>query len=67
MDALTPREKEIAALVARGLRDKEIAARLGITLTTTRNHESAIRHKLGVQTRTQVALHCIAKGMVCAG
>jgi DNA-binding CsgD family transcriptional regulator len=58
-DALTPREKEIAALVARGLRDREIAAKLGISLNTARNHQLNIRSKLDVRNRTQIALYVL--------
>lgn len=44
---LTPREREVAELAAEGLTGREIAARLGISLGTARNHIQRARDKLG--------------------
>lgn len=52
---LTPRERATAALVAEGLSNKEIAARLGIALCTVKNHVHHILEKLRVSRRTQAA------------
>lgn len=52
---LTPRELQVLELVARGLRDAEIAERLFLSEKTVHHHVSAILHKLGVTTRTQAA------------
>jgi two-component system, NarL family, nitrate/nitrite response regulator NarL len=52
---LTPRERAIADLVAEGLTNKEIAARLGIELCTVKNHVHHILEKLQVTRRTQAA------------
>ena len=52
---LTRRELEIAALVAQGLSNLQIAQRLVITEGTTQNHMSHILDKLGITSRTQVA------------
>jgi len=52
---LTPRERAIADLVAEGLSNKEIAARLGIELCTVKNHVHHILEKLQVARRTQAA------------
>lgn len=60
IDALTPREKEIAILVSRGLRDREIAEQLHISTNTARNHQLNIRSKLDVRNRTQIALYVLA-------
>jgi DNA-binding NarL/FixJ family response regulator len=46
--ALTPREREIVTLVGEGLRNEDVAGRLGITEKTVRNHLTAIFDKLGV-------------------
>lgn len=46
--ALTPREREIVTLVGEGLRNEDVAGRLGITEKTVRNHLTAIFGKLGV-------------------
>lgn len=53
---LSPREKEILALVAEGLSDKDIANRLIIGERTVRTHVSIVLHKLGVKNRTAATL-----------
>jgi len=52
---LTPREQEVLDLVAKGLRDAEIAERLFLSEKTVHHHVAAILRKLGVSTRTQAA------------
>jgi DNA-binding NarL/FixJ family response regulator len=54
-EALTAREREVAALVADGLSNKEIAQRLCIELPTVKNHVHNILEKLQVTRRAQVA------------
>lgn len=58
---LTPREAEVALLVARGPTDAQIAERLGVSVHTVRRHVSAVRTKMGVDTRTEVAYQ-LARG-----
>jgi len=53
--ALTPREREVAALVAEGLTNAELARRLYISKKTAAVHVSNILGKLGISSRTQVA------------
>ena len=53
---LTRREGEIAALIARGLTNRQIAAALHISERTAENHVQHILTKLGLHTRTQIAL-----------
>lgn len=55
-NALTPREREIAALVTDGLSNKQIARRLSIELATVKNHVHNILRKLGVTGRHQITL-----------
>jgi len=53
---LTPRELEIAGLVAEGLSNAQIAAQLFLADGTVRNHISAILEKAGLEHRTQIAV-----------
>ena len=53
---LTPRELEIAALVAEGLSNAQIAARLYLADGTVRNHISTILEKTALEHRTQIAV-----------
>jgi DNA-binding CsgD family transcriptional regulator len=52
--ALTPRELEVALLIADGLTNAELARRLYISPRTAAVHVSSILHKLGVSSRTEV-------------
>lgn len=52
-ETLTPREREVLALIAQGLPNKEIAERLVITERTVKFHASAILGKLGATNRTE--------------
>jgi DNA-binding CsgD family transcriptional regulator len=52
--ALTPREREVALLIADGLTNAELAKRLYISPKSAAVHVSNILHKLGVSSRTQV-------------
>jgi predicted ATPase/DNA-binding CsgD family transcriptional regulator len=54
-DGLTEREHEVAGLVAQGLSNKEIAARLVISRRTAESHIRHILTKLGFDTRVQIA------------
>ena len=51
--AITPRELEILALIAAGLSNREIAARLFVSENTVKTHSSRIFDKLGARRRTQ--------------
>ena len=59
VEPLTDREKEVLGLVGKGLANKEIAYRLGITERTARTHVSNILGKLGLASRTQAALWAV--------
>ena len=64
--ALTPREREVAALVARGLTNRQIAAELVITEGTAANHVEHILHKLGFRTRAQIGSWAAEHGLSTA-
>ena len=53
---LRPREREVLELMVGGLRNREIAERLFITIRTVKFHVSNILHKLDVQSRTEVII-----------
>lgn len=61
---LTSREKEILALIAECLNNKDIADSLGIPLFTVKNHVSNIIQKLSVDDRTQAAILALKKGLI---
>jgi DNA-binding NarL/FixJ family response regulator len=52
---LTRREAEVAALAAGGFSDREIAARLFVSVRTVESHLARVYRKLGVGSRTQLA------------
>ena len=62
-DPLTRRESEIAALVARGLSNQQIADRLFISEGTVRTHMSRVLNKLGYSNRVEVALYALRSGL----
>ena len=61
---LTPREVEVMELVAQGLRNKEIAASLGISEGTVQVHVKSIFAKLGVNDRTAAVKIALRRGIV---
>jgi DNA-binding NarL/FixJ family response regulator len=56
LDALTSREREVLAELAKGRSNREIARALGVSEKTVKAHVSSVLAKLGVQDRTQAAL-----------
>lgn len=63
-EALTAREMEVLQLVAEGLPNKIIAARLNITDHTVKFHVNAIMTKLGVQSRTEAVVRATKLGLI---
>jgi NarL family two-component system response regulator LiaR len=61
---LTDREREVLTLVAEGYSNKEIAARIGLTVGTVKGYVSSILTKLGVVDRTQAAVFALRHGLV---
>jgi two-component system, NarL family, response regulator LiaR len=66
-DDLTPREREVLALVGRGMPNKVIARELSLSEKTVKAHVSSILAKLGVTDRTQAALYAVREGLVGPG
>ncbi|MDO7908224.1 response regulator transcription factor [Paenibacillus sp. JX-17] len=61
-DRLTPREREVLALIACGKSNKAIAEELVITEKTVKTHVSHLLDKLGLTDRTQAAIYAVKKG-----
>ena len=55
LEQLTPREREVLRLIARGYRYKEIAARLHLSVKTVESHVSNVLRKLQLSTRHELA------------
>ena len=66
-DRLTDREIEVLELVTAGLRNKEIAARLGISENTAKFHLRNILEKLHAESRTELAARAVREGLVRGG
>jgi DNA-binding NarL/FixJ family response regulator len=62
--SLTPREREVAQLVARGLSNRQIAGALVISEKTAANHLQHVLEKLDLRTRTQLAARATELGLV---
>ena len=56
LSVLSPRQREVAALVAQGLSDREIAEALGVSQQTARNHLTDIFRRLDIDNRTVLAV-----------
>jgi DNA-binding NarL/FixJ family response regulator len=65
-EALTTREQEVLQLLARGLRNKEIAARLYVSERTVNFHLANIYHKLNVSGRTEALSKALEQGLIGA-
>ncbi|MBV8718183.1 MAG: response regulator transcription factor [Chloroflexi bacterium] len=63
-DRLTERETDVLRLISVGLSNKEVARRLNIGEGTVKTHVSSVLNKLGLQSRTQAALHAVRLGLV---
>lgn len=61
---LSPREREVLALIVAGKSNKEIAAELGISRATVKFHVSVIFSRMGVEDRTQAAVAALQRGLI---
>jgi NarL family two-component system response regulator LiaR len=64
LDALTPREREVLALLGRGLTNRDLAAELVVSEKTVKTLVSSVLSKLHLVDRTQAALYAVRNGLV---
>ncbi len=64
LPTLTPREIEVLGLVAEGLRNREIANCLGLSLSTVKAHVNSILEKLDAQDRTEAVTRALRRGLI---
>jgi DNA-binding NarL/FixJ family response regulator len=62
--SLTPREREVIELICEGLRNKELADRLRISLATVSHHLTSIFRKLEVSDRTSLVIYAVKRHLV---
>jgi DNA-binding NarL/FixJ family response regulator len=63
-EALTPRQREVLRLLAEGLRVKEIAAQLGLSVRTVETHKYEIMHLLEIDNMVDLVKFAIRQGIV---
>jgi DNA-binding NarL/FixJ family response regulator len=61
---LTPRERQVLALLPRGLSNAALGAELGIATGTVKVHVERILQKLGLGDRTRAAVYAVQHGLV---
>ena len=64
IEALTPRQREVLLLIARGLSNTEIEVELGITRATCRSHITALLARLGARDRAQLVIAAYEAGLI---
>lgn len=64
VEVLTPRQREVLLLIARGLSNSEIEVELGITRATCRSHITALLARLGARDRAQLVIAAYEAGLI---
>ncbi len=64
LTSLTPREREILTLIAKGHSNREIARLLYVSESTVKNHISSVYKKVGIAGRSRLVLLAIQNGLV---
>ena len=63
-DIVSPREREIIRYVSQGMRNAEVAERLGISVRTVEKHLHNVFQKVGVRSRRELAGYALRVGIV---
>jgi two-component system, NarL family, nitrate/nitrite response regulator NarL len=64
LEKLTPREREIIVMLARGISNKEIARALDLAESTVKIHVQGILRKLNLSSRVQAAVYAVEHGLI---
>ena len=64
---VTEREREVLALLAEGLANKEVARKLGISVRTAETHREHVSHKLNIMTIAGLTKYAIQHGLTSLG
>ena len=64
---LSPREREVLRLIAKGRTNKEIAEQLSLSVRTVERHRSSIMNKIGLQNRAELVAYAVRQGFLSGG
>ena len=67
LDELTPREREVLALIATGLSNEEISRKIFVSPSTVKTHAARAMTKLGARDRAQLVVFAYQAGLIRPG